>query len=110
LEIDGKAFSPFKGPLSWAKDKDASPPPLPHLPGPVEVPPRTSAIKESVYNADTVCPLCKARHPFTDCFKCFDGGCVVTQALMASNNHHPCKPKEIIANASAVNPIMPESR
>ena len=59
-------------------------------------------------NADTVCPLCRTRHPFTECFKCLGGGYVVThtpkeaKVALAASNHRFHKPK-----ASAASAVVP---
>ena len=111
--MDGseEEFSPIKEAFAGANGKDLSPLPPPPPPDPVDVPPTTAVLKELVHNAGTVCPLCRTRHPFTECFKCLGGGYVVThtpeevKTALAACNHCFRGPKA--SNASAV---MPESQ
>ena len=110
LEMDGseEEFPPIKGASAGANGKDVAPPPPPPPPDPVDVPPTTAVVKELVRNAGTVCPLCRTRHPFTECFKCLGGGYVVThapeeaKAALAASNHRYHKPK-----ASAASAVVP---
>ena len=74
---------------------------------PVDVPPTASILKELVYNAGTVCPLCRTRHPFAECLKCLGGGYVITHApdeakTALTENHRFYGPMAMANTASAI--------